>query len=155
MKARAGNYLAVLLLVFAFTGTAIAQSDSESCLKIYETPKAKIRAGFIPYKAQIVLGEPLQVTFSVGNLGPTNFAFWFGGDYRGTGRHDRFKVAVTNANGEALTDYREAPPNLKEQAKAELMDEVRIFSQNYHAGTVEFVESAKKIFTAQLEQILK
>jgi hypothetical protein len=104
MKARAGNYLAVLLLVFAFTDTAIAQSDSESCLKIYETPKAKIRAGFIPYKAQVVLGEPLQVTFSVENLGPTNFEFWFGGDYRGTGRHDRFKVAVTNANGEALPD---------------------------------------------------
>lgn len=104
MKARAGNYLAVLLLVFAFTDTAIAQSDSESCLKIYETPKAKIRAGFIPYKAQVVLGEPLQVTFSVGNLGPTNFEFWFGGDYRGTGRYDRFKIAVTNENGEALPD---------------------------------------------------
>jgi hypothetical protein len=36
------------------------------------------------------------------------------------------------------------------------MNEVRIFSQNYHAGTVEFVESAKRIFKpAQLEQILK
>ena len=28
----------------------------------------------------------------------------FGGDYRGTGRHDRFKIAITNASGDALPD---------------------------------------------------
>jgi hypothetical protein len=53
-------------------------------------------------------------------------------------------------------DYQEAPPWLKEQAKADLIESVRVFSQNYHAGTADFVESASKIFTsAQLEQILK
>jgi hypothetical protein len=36
------------------------------------------------------------------------------------------------------------------------MDTVRIFSQNYHVGTVEFAEAAKKIFTAeQLKEILR
>jgi hypothetical protein len=70
--------------------------------------------------------------------------------------HELSFAALRNCVGFAFTDYREAPPNLKEQAKAELMNEVRIFSQNYHAGTVEFVESAKRIFKpAQLEQILK
>ena len=56
-----------------------------------------------------------------------------------------------------LSAYKEAPAGpIKEQAKADLMDSVHIFSQNYHAGTVEFVEAAKKIFTpAQLEEILR
>jgi HEAT repeat protein len=104
MKVRAGSYLAVLFLFFALTVPVIAQSDLETFLKTYGTPKDKIRVGFVPYKTQVVLGEPLQVTFTVQNLGSTNFEFWFGGDYRGTGRHDRFKIAVTNANGEALPD---------------------------------------------------
>ena len=57
---------------------------------------------------------------------------------------------------ECLYDYLEAPAVLKEQTKADLIDSVRIFSQNYHAGTVEFVESAKKIFTpTQLDEILR
>jgi HEAT repeat protein/PBS lyase HEAT-like repeat-containing protein len=57
----------------------------------------------------------------------------------------------------AYKDYKEAPPGpLRDQAKADLIDSVRLLSQNYHAGTVEFVESAKKIFTPeQLEQILR
>ena len=57
---------------------------------------------------------------------------------------------------ECLYDYLEAPAALKEQTKADLIDSVRIFSQNYHAGTVEFVESAKKIFTPrQVDEILR
>jgi hypothetical protein len=35
------------------------------------------------------------------------------------------------------------------------MDQVRVFSQDYHAGTVELVETAKEIFdNEQLQQIL-
>ena len=104
MKARVGNYLAVLPLVFAFATAAMARSDLESHLKTYNTPNAIIRAGFVPCKVQVVLGEPLQVAFWVENLGPTNIEFRFGGDYRGTGRHDRFKIAATNDGRKALPD---------------------------------------------------
>ena len=56
-----------------------------------------------------------------------------------------------------LLAYFEAPAgSLREQAKVDLIDSVRVFSQNYHSGTVEFAEAAKKIFTpTQLEEILR
>lgn len=92
------------LLPVSFVAVAAAQSNSGRYLKDYDTPKAKIRAGFIPDKPEFVLGEPLQATFTVKNLGPANFEFWFGGDYRGTGRHDRFKITVTNAAGAPVPD---------------------------------------------------
>src|SRR5581483_7181846 len=58
--------------------------------------------------------------------------------------------------GSAFTDYREATPSLKEHTKASLTDDVRVFSQNYHLGTIEFVEAAKKIFTpTQFEEITR
>lgn len=63
-----------------------------------------LRAGFVPYKTEIVQGEPLTATFLVKNVSDKPFAFEFGGDYRGTGRHDRFKVTVTDAGGRLLRD---------------------------------------------------
>lgn len=78
--------------------------DLKPYLKDYNAPTTKFRAGFIPYKAQLVWGEPLQVTFTVENLGTNDFKFEFGGDYRGTGRHDRFKITITDADGKALPD---------------------------------------------------
>ena len=56
-----------------------------------------------------------------------------------------------------LFAYKEAPAgSLREQAKADLIDSVRLFSQNYHAGTIEFAEAAKKILTpAQLDRLLR
>jgi len=80
------------------------RADQPLYLKDYGDSINKLRAGFIPNKTQLVLGEPLEVTFLVENRGQLTFEFWFGGDYRGTGRHDRFKIAVTNENGEALPD---------------------------------------------------
>jgi HEAT repeat protein len=111
MKARIGICLAVLLMASAFAVGASAQSTAPAYLKAYEAPRTKIRAGFIPYKTQLVFGEPLQLTFSVESLGPTNFEFEFGGDYRGTGRHDRFKIAVTNITGQSLPDPIAHPMN--------------------------------------------
>jgi hypothetical protein len=111
MKARIGICLAVLLMASAFAVRATAQFTALAYLKDYEAPKTKIRAGFIPYKTQLVFGEPLQLTFSVESLGPTNFEFEFGGDYRGTGRHDRFKIVVTNISGQSLPDPIAHPMN--------------------------------------------
>src|ERR1041384_7887242 len=39
-------------------------------LQEYVTPTTRLRAGFIPYKPQIVWGEPLEVRFRVEDLRP-------------------------------------------------------------------------------------
>jgi hypothetical protein len=55
------------------------------------------------------------------------------------------------------SNYFESPAGpIREQAKADLINSVQTFSQNYHPGTVEFVEAAKKVLTqTQLEEILR
>ncbi len=72
----------------------------------YAAADATLRAGFVPYKPELVWGEPLDVTLTVQNLGPKDFEFMFGGDYRGLGRHNRIKVEVTDAMGKLLPDPR-------------------------------------------------
>lgn len=56
-----------------------------------------------------------------------------------------------------LSNYLEAPDGpIRDQAEADLMNSVQALSQNYHEGTIEFVQSAKRIFMpAQLKEILK
>jgi len=70
-----------------------------------------LRAGFVPIKPQIVWGEPLTLTMTVGNVGDADFEFMFGGDNRGTGRHDRIKINVTDADGNELPDPHANAPN--------------------------------------------
>ena len=81
-----------------------AQTNSDTYLNNYISSNAVVCAGFVPVKTDLVLGEPLLATFTVQNIGATSFEFWFGGDYRGTGRHDRYKITATNENGVALPD---------------------------------------------------
>ena len=66
--------------------------------------KTTLRAGFIPYKPMLVWGEPLTATLSVANIGTEDFQFMFGGDYRGTGRHNRIKVVIKDVDGNELSD---------------------------------------------------
>ena len=111
-KLRVIHFLFLLIPSAIVVGAAVGkQSETKPIsfeqnlyLKDYDAQTNNIRAGFIPHKAELVWGEPLQFTFTVENVGTNNFNFIFGGDYRGTGRHDRFKIAVTNANGDALPD---------------------------------------------------
>lgn len=109
-----GLCLTLSLLVLVLTDFARA-SDPQSTgqkigatqdvyLKVYSSPVTKIRAGFIPNKAQLVWGEPVRLTFTVRNLGTIDFEFQFGGDYRGIGRHDRFKITGVDENGKKLAD---------------------------------------------------
>lgn len=100
MKVPVGSCLTIVLLFFAFTFTAI----SEPYLKIYERPTIKISAGFVPYKAQVVMGEPLQVTFIVKNLGQTNFEFWYDWNHKGPIGHSRLQITVTDSHGRLLPD---------------------------------------------------
>jgi hypothetical protein len=76
----------------------------EPLLKRYLYKDLHVEAGFTPVKTEAVLGEPLPVTFLVKNLGRKELGYWFGGDYRGTGRHDRFKIEARDASGKLLRD---------------------------------------------------
>ena len=80
---------------------SVISDDLKPYLKDYDVETNKIRAGFIPYKAQLVWGEPLQVTFTVENIGTNDFAFLFGGGYY---NHVLFSIIVTDTNGKALID---------------------------------------------------
>jgi len=48
---------------------------------------------------------------TVANVGEADFEFMFGGDNRGTGRHDRIKINVTDADGNELPDPHANAPN--------------------------------------------
>jgi hypothetical protein len=111
-KLRLIHFLLLLITSTVVVDSVVGQQSATSpipagqklYLKDYDAQTNKIRSGFIPYKAELVWGEPLEVKFTVENLGTNNFNFMFGGDYRGTGRHDRFKITITNAIGDALPD---------------------------------------------------
>ena len=87
----------------------------------YAVTGATIRAGFVPAKMQVVWGEPLEVEFTVENFGPGDFEFLFGGDYRGTGRNDRFKIEVTDAAGKLLPDPHANAPDFGGMMSRELL----------------------------------
>lgn len=112
MEAHSKGFFGGLALTFALVPAAFAQSDSPAYLDNLKTSGTQIRAGFIPRKTDLVFGEPLQAIFTVQNLGPTNFAFEFGGDYRGTGRHDHFTITAKNSAGAALPDPIAHPWNM-------------------------------------------
>lgn len=61
-------------------------------------------AGFVPDQTEIVLGEPAAAAFTVKNLSDKPFGYAFGGDYRGSGRHERFKVSALDADTNSLPD---------------------------------------------------
>ncbi len=73
-------------------------------LKPYVIGTQSLEAGFVPNKTTLVSGEPMFVTMVVRNLSDEVFAFGFGADYRGTGRHGRFKIEAKDAGGNTLAD---------------------------------------------------
>lgn len=77
----------------------------------YATAKTTFRAGFILPRAEVVWGEPLEITLRVENIGREDEEFTFGGDYRGAGRHNRIKVRVLDAEGRLLPDPRAEAPD--------------------------------------------
>lgn len=55
-------------------------------------------------KAGYFVGEPIYVTLRVTNKGKSPISFPDGGDYRGTGRHERFTVRAWDAAGRQVPD---------------------------------------------------
>ena len=80
-----------------------------SVLGATDAGKIKFEAGFIPERDEIMLGEPLYVTFYVTNTGSQTFYLETCGDYRGV-RSSRFEFKAVDADGHpALDPYPDAP----------------------------------------------
>lgn len=103
MKAGSKALFGGLAVTLAVVFTTPAQQQSPY-LADYSASGTQIRAGFTPPKTNLVLGQPLQAIFTVENLGPTNFTFLFGCDYRSTGRHNNFIITATNSAGVEMPD---------------------------------------------------
>jgi RNA polymerase sigma factor (sigma-70 family) len=73
-------------------------------LKKYRVGVGDIEAGFVPAKTEFVLGEPLPAALVIKNPTAKQFDYAFGGDYRLTGRHERFQVRAVDATGRAPAD---------------------------------------------------
>ena len=71
-------------------------------------PKAQLPEGakitVAPRKEKYFLGENILLDFTVANTGAKPFNVDFGGDYRGSTRHLRFKVVATDARGNRVED---------------------------------------------------
>ena len=70
----------------------------------YSIHGSKILAGFVPNQTTIVYGTVPRFSFVVRNPNDLSFGYSFGGDYRGTGRHDRFKIEIRTDSDQLLKD---------------------------------------------------
>jgi hypothetical protein len=72
--------------------------------KRYVVEGCELEAGFIPDKPEIILGEPLFITFSVTNKGDKPYKFTTGGAQRGSVRDNNFHITACDANGQMVKD---------------------------------------------------
>jgi HEAT repeat protein len=73
-------------------------------IKTYEASGVAIEAGFVPDETQIILGQPLFITFTVTTRSKKSYRFFVGGDNRGSVRHNNFRITATDAHGKPVKD---------------------------------------------------
>ncbi len=64
----------------------------------------KLKGGFSLPKQNYFVGEPIEAIFTVTNNGDTSVDFPTGGDYGGTGRHDRYFIRAVDEQGKEVPD---------------------------------------------------
>ncbi len=89
----------MLAFLFAAVIRILAENDDA---RLSVPPGAAFRIEFD--KPEYVLGENILAHAILTNDGTEKFRASFGGDYRGLGRADRFKVTVTDSDGAILPD---------------------------------------------------
>lgn len=80
------------------------QNRQASLTRIYSVGDVTIEAGFTPDASQIILGQPLFITFTVVNKADKPYRFFVGGDNRGSIRHNNFRITAVDENGQAVKD---------------------------------------------------
>jgi HEAT repeat protein len=91
----------------ANTAVWIGQADSGTVDIQVSAPRTdgiKVDAGFSLPKQTYFVGEPIEATFTVINQGPVTLHFPTGGDYRSSGRHDRFSISAVDSWGWSVSD---------------------------------------------------
>jgi hypothetical protein len=92
---------------FAGVGVWTGKADSgpvEIEVKSPSLDGIKLEGQFTLPKLTYFIGEPIEATFTVTNKGDEAIQYPYGGDYRSTGRPDRFSVTATDEKGEAVPD---------------------------------------------------
>jgi hypothetical protein len=85
----------------------IGQADSGTVdiqVNPARTDGIKVEAGFSLPKQTYFVGEPIEATFTVTNKGDIPIHFRTGGDYRASGRHDRFSISALDSWGWGVSD---------------------------------------------------
>ncbi|MBI1312870.1 hypothetical protein GC176_16395 [bacterium] len=88
-----------------------AIQEMDDFLTAYDSKGVSVEAGFVPEATRLVDGEELRATFIVRVVGNQAFSYDFGGDYRGSNRHNRFKIDVHDSDGKLLPDPAEGRPD--------------------------------------------
>ena len=78
--------------------------EAADTFKVYDVNGVRIEAAFMPDKTEILLGEPLFITFCVKNSGHKPYSFFIGGDNRGSVRHNSFHITAVDVNGLSVKD---------------------------------------------------
>jgi HEAT repeat protein len=69
-----------------------------------EASGVAVEAGFVPEETEIILGQPLFITFAVTNRSEKPYRFFVGGDNRGSVRHNNFRITAVDARGKPVKD---------------------------------------------------
>lgn len=91
------------LLLLACLGCALG-AEEVRLTKVYQADGASIEAGFVPDQSQIILGQPVFITFTVANRSEKPYSFFVGGDNRGSVRHNNFRITAVDADGKPVKD---------------------------------------------------
>ena len=73
-------------------------------IRLYEEKQVAVEAGFVPDEMDIVLGQPLFITFTITNRADEPYVFEVGGDEHDSVRPNRFRITAVDADGQILRD---------------------------------------------------
>ena len=101
-----------LFFIFSLCSLALCLSpvradDQAKASQPVTTPASegiKLEGSFSLPKKTYFLGEPMETNFTVVNKGQAAVCFRTGGDYRNSGRHDRYSIKAVDEHGQAVPD---------------------------------------------------
>ena len=94
----------------AFEGDPVVIEVVANEKEYYNVGAYKVEAGFAPDKAEIILGEPLFITYYVKNAGEKPFKLFVGGDQRGI-RPGETSITAVDAEGNKVKDPNQNAPS--------------------------------------------
>lgn len=101
---------AKLMLYSSFaTTTTEGENDTYADAATQQSPAASVT--LLCDRKEFFVGELVEITYCLTNVGTEPFLIEFGGDYRGSGRHERFKVTMIDANDKEVPDVLLRPMN--------------------------------------------